>query len=50
MKRFLASVATAALVVSGFASVGTGKVEAASTVTKVKITDSGLRVRTGPST
>ncbi|MCK2156080.1 MULTISPECIES: C40 family peptidase [Exiguobacterium] len=50
MKRFLASVATAALVVSGFASVGTDKVEAASTVTKVKITDSGLRVRTAPST
>ncbi len=44
MKRFLASIATAALVVSGFTSVGTGKVEAA-TVTKVKITDNGLRVR-----
>jgi len=49
MKRFLASIATAALVVSGFTSVGTGKVEAA-TVTKVKITDNGLRVRTAPST
>jgi cell wall-associated NlpC family hydrolase len=49
MKRFLASIATAALVVSGFTSVGTGKVEAA-TVTRVKITDNGLRVRTAPST
>lgn len=49
MKRFLASVATAALVVSGFASVGTGKVEAA-TITKVKIMDNGLRVRSGAST
>ncbi|WP_114571850.1 C40 family peptidase [Exiguobacterium flavidum] len=49
MKRFITTVAMSALVVSGFAATGTGKVEAAS-VTKVKVTDNGLRVRTAPST
>jgi len=49
MKRFITTVAMSALVVSGFAATGTGKVEAAS-VTKVKVTDDGLRVRTAPST
>lgn len=51
MKRILTTVTMSALVVSGFASTGTGKVEAASSSSyKVKIMADGLRVRTGPST
>ena len=51
MKRILTTVTMSALVVSGFASTGTGKVEAASSSSyKVKVTADGLRVRTGPST
>ena len=51
MKRILTTVTMSALVVSGFASTGTGKVEAASSSSyKVKVMADGLRVRTGPST
>lgn len=50
MKRTITTLAMSALVVSGFAATGTGKVEAASGSSyKVKIKADGLRVRTGPS-
>lgn len=50
MKRILTTMTMGALVVSGFAATGTGKVEAASSSYKVKVMADGLRVRTGPST
>lgn len=50
MKRILTTMTMSALVVSGFAATGTGKVEAAGTSYKVKVMTDGLRVRTGPST
>lgn len=50
MKRTITTLAMSALVVSGFAATGTGKVDAAMKSTyKVKIKADGLRVRTGPS-
>ena len=49
MKRILTTMTMTALMVSGFATTGMDKVEAATTY-KVKIMADGLRVRTGPST
>lgn len=49
MKRMITTMTMTALMVSGFATTGIEKVEAATTY-KVKVTADGLRVRTGPST
>ncbi|ASI34890.1 MULTISPECIES: peptidoglycan DD-metalloendopeptidase family protein [unclassified Exiguobacterium] len=49
MKRMLTTMTMTALMVSGFATTGIEKVEAATTY-KVKVMADGLRVRTGPST
>ncbi|WP_237737969.1 SH3 domain-containing protein [Exiguobacterium antarcticum] len=49
MKRMITTMTMTALMVSGFATTTTQKVDAATTY-KVKVTADGLRVRTGPST